>query len=47
MKTKTGLHIVKRMVNGVERIEAYTKEEMNAQYNFNVWWSKAKESLKL
>lgn len=47
MKTQTGLTIIKRMVNGVERIEAYTQEEMNAQYKFNVWWSKAKQTFKL
>ena len=47
MKTKTGLHIVKRMINGVERIEAYTQEEINQRYEFNVWWSKAKQTLGL
>lgn len=27
MKTRTGLHIVHRVVNGVTRVEVYTKDE--------------------
>ena len=46
MKTETGLYIIHKKINGVSRVEAYTKKELENKNLFNAWWNQVKKHFK-